>query len=394
MRSVKDLSLEGKTVFLRVDLNVPLENGLIRDDTRIRAVLPTLTYLLDERARVICASHLGRPKGKFRPELSLKPVADRLAELVVHPVRLAPAVIGPEVELLKDQLRQSEVLLLENVRFHAEEKNNDPAFAAELARNIDIYVNDAFGACHRAHASVVGIPAQTRESAAGFLIEKELSFLDKAVFSPIRPYVAILGGAKVSDKIPVIRNLLKKSDTLLIGGAMAYTFLSALGLGVGRSLVEEDKKEMALDLLSMAAEQGTVIILPLDHVCAAAIDSDGDVSVHSELPFPENLMALDIGPATVIEFSRVIQNAGMILWNGPMGVFEMDRFARGTIEVARAVAGSRAVSIVGGGDSVAAVAKAGVSGQISHISTGGGASLEYIANETLPGLEALKTKED
>jgi phosphoglycerate kinase len=394
MRSVKDLSPEGKTVFLRVDFNVPLKEGNIRDDTRIKAVLPTLAYLLDRGARVVCASHLGRPKGEYRPELSLKPVAQRLGQLIANPVTLAPAVVGPEVDRLKKDLSPSEVLLLENVRFHREEKTNDPGFARELAEGIDIYVNDAFGACHRAHASVVGIPSFTPECAAGFLVEKELSFLNRAVFSPARPYVAILGGAKVADKVPVILNLIKKADTVLIGGAMAYTFLAAKGLGVGRSLVEEDKKGMALEILARAEDSGTAVLLPVDHVCAAALDPSAEAVLCGAPPLPENLMALDIGPATIAAYSDVIGKAKMILWNGPMGVFEVDQFARGTIRIAEAVASSGALSIIGGGDSVAAVAKAGVSEKISHISTGGGASLEYIAEETLPGLEALEGKEE
>jgi phosphoglycerate kinase len=393
MRSVKDLNPEGKTVFLRVDFNVPLKDDIIRDDTRIRAVLPTLNYLLDKGAKIVCASHLGRPKGEFKPDLSLKPVSERLSELIPNPVHLAPSVIGPDVDRMKAVLSSGSILLLENIRFHKEEEANDPAFARELARKIDIYVNDAFGACHRAHASVVGIPAYVSESAAGFLIEKELEYLNKIIFSPVKPYVAILGGAKVSDKIPIMRNLIKKSDTILIGGAMAYTFLAAQGKGIGLSLVEEDKKKLSIDILNQAEDLGTKILLPLDHICAPSVDADGSAELCREYPLPTNLMGLDIGPATLEEYSGVIRSAKTILWNGPMGVFEVDRFANGTLRIAEAVADSGALSIVGGGDSVAAVEKAGVGARISHISTGGGASLEYIADETLPGLAALDYQE-
>lgn len=393
MRSLKDLNPEGKTVFLRVDFNVPLKDKIITDDTRIKAVLPTLNDLLKRGARIVCASHLGRPKGEFKPDLSLRPISERLKELIPNPVHLASSVIGPDVDRLKSTLSSGSVLMLENIRFHKEEETNDPVFAKELSRNIDIYVNDAFGACHRAHASVVGIPRYVSESAAGFLIEKELEYLNKIIFSPERPYVAILGGAKVSDKIPIMRNLIKKSDTILVGGAMAYTFLAAQGKGVGRSLVEEDKKKLSLDLLNQAEVLGTKILLPLDHVCAASIDASGSAELCREYPLPPNLMGLDIGPATLEEYSGIIRSARTILWNGPMGVFELDRYANGTIKIAEAVAESGALSIVGGGDSVAAIEKAGVGARISHISTGGGASLEYIADETLPGLDALHFQE-
>ena len=394
MRSLKDISPRGRTVFLRVDFNVPLKEGVIRDDTRIRASLPTLNHLLDQGARVILASHLGRPKGEFKPELSLQPVAARLGELISAPVSLAPDVIGAEVDRLKEALSPGEVLLLENVRFYKEEKTNDDNFSRELSKGIDIFVNDAFGACHRAHASVVGIPSHVSQCAVGYLVEKELHYLGKAVFSPEKPYVAILGGAKVADKIPVIRNLIKKADDILIGGAMAYTFWAAIGAGVGRSLVEEDKKQMVMEIMSAGEEQETDILLPSDNVCAPSIESPGEALEFAGYPIPSDLMALDIGARTVKDFSQIISRAKTILWNGPMGVFEVDRFSQGTIKIAEAVADSKALSIVGGGDSVAAVTKAGVADRITHISTGGGASLEYIANETLPGLEALKEQED
>ncbi len=393
MLSVKDLDVQGKKIFLRVDFNVPLdEKRSIRDDTRIKAALPTLNQLLDHGARVIVASHLGRPKGQFIPELSTKPVADRLAELIPQKVIHVSDVVGEEVKKKKDRLTEGQVLMLENLRFYAGEKGNDPEFARQLARGIDYYVNDAFGACHRAHASIVGIPPLVQKSAAGFLVSKEVEFLRKAVHSPQKPYVAILGGAKVSDKIPVIENLLRKADHILIGGAMAYTFFSAQGFDVGRSLVEEDKKELALNLLDKAKSMGVKLFLPQDHIAATAIDSAAEPIQIAEFPIPPDLMALDIGPKTVDKYIDIIAAAKTIFWNGPMGVFEIEQFATGTVSVARAVANSEAISIIGGGDSVAAVLKIGVSEKISHISTGGGASLEYIANETLPGLEALTEK--
>jgi len=393
MLSVSDLDVQGKKIFLRVDFNVPLdEKQNIRDDTRIKAALPTLNHLLEHRARVVVASHLGRPKGEFNPEFSTKPVAERLAGFIPQEVLHAPDVIGHEVETIKTQLKEGQVLLLENLRFYPGEKGNDPAFAQQLAQDIDFYVNDAFGACHRAHASIVGIPLHVQKSAAGFLVGKEVEYISKAVLSPQKPYVAILGGAKVSDKIPVIESLLHKADNILIGGAMAYTFLSAQGFGVGRSLVEEDKKDLALSLLNKAKSMGVNFLLPQDHIAAAAIDPGAEERIIQEFPIPPDLMALDIGPQTIEKYKDVISTAKTIFWNGPMGVFEIDQFGKGTEEVAKAVANSEAVSIIGGGDSAAAVLKAGVSEKISHISTGGGASLEYIANETLPGLEALTEK--
>lgn len=393
MLSVRDLELEGKRVFLRVDFNVPLdEEGHIRDDTRIQAALPTLNFLLEHKARVVAASHLGRPRGKHDPKLSLKPVAQRLSELIGKDVILAPDVIGNEVERLKAESDDKKVILLENLRFHPGEKANEPGFARQLAQNIDYYVNDAFGACHRAHASVVGIPLYVEKSAAGFLVEKEVRYLSQAVYSPQKPYVAILGGAKVSDKIPVIENLLKKADSLLIGGAMAYTFFRAQGLDVGRSLVEEEVKELALKLWQSAREQGVDFRLPSDHVVAPEAKEDAPAHILDSFPIPSDLMALDIGPKTIRMYAKIISKARTIFWNGPMGVFEIDKFSAGTTKIAGAVASAQALSIVGGGDSVAAVYKAGISERISHISTGGGASLEFIANETLPGIEVLSEK--
>ncbi len=393
MLSLKDLDFKGKRVFLRVDFNVPLdEENKIRDDTRIKAALPTINYLLEQKAKVIIASHLGRPKGEYNPKLSLKPVAKRLSEIIPQEVILAPDVIGDKVMKLKKELRENQTLLLENLRFHKEETANDASFAQLLAQEVDYYVNDAFGSCHRSHASVVAIAQYVKKSAAGFLLKKEVEYLSKAIHSPQKPYVALLGGAKVSDKIPVIENLLNKADNILIGGAMAYTFFKAQGFEVGRSLVEEDKIELARLLLTRAIEEKVNLYLPSDHIVAAEKDPGAEVKTVDSPPLPSNLMGLDIGPKTVEKYSEIIAKAKTIFWNGPMGVFEIDKFSQGTMKIAEAVANSEALSIVGGGDSVAAVYKAGISEKISHISTGGGASLEFIANETLPGIEALSEK--
>jgi len=392
MLSVKDLDLADKAVFLRVDFNVPLdERRNIRNDARIRAALPTLGYLLDQGARVFVASHLGRPKGRRLPEFSLKPVADRLSELIPQPVGFALDCIGKDVERMEVALPPAQVLVLENLRFHAQEEANDAEFARSLVRRADFYVNDAFGACHREHASVEAVTRFVKAAAAGFLVEKEVDYLNKVVRDPEKPFVAILGGAKVSDKIPVIRNLIRKADDILIGGAMAYTFFAAQGLDTGRSLVEREKTDLAADLLRQAETAGVNFYLPQDHVVAESAEADA-AEVISSFPIPSGRMALDIGPATVDTYRKVIQRARTIFWNGPMGVFEADPFASGTDAVALAVAGSPALSIVGGGDSVAALYKAGVQDKISHISTGGGASLEYVANETLPGIQALAEK--
>lgn len=393
MLSLQDLDLRGKRVFLRVDFNVPLDdNGKIRDDTRIRAALPTLNYLFDQEAKVVIASHFGRPKGKYNPDLSLKPVASALREFIPHEVLFASSVTGPEVDKMKEKLRPDQVLLLENLRFDPGETANDQEFARSLANGIQCYVNDAFGACHRNHASVVGITKFVQKKAAGFLISRELKYLDKLIKSPKKPYTAVLGGAKVSDKIPVIENLLKKADHILIGGAMAYTFFAAQGKEVGKSLVEKDKQETALNILSHAKEKGVDLRLPSDHILAEKKEPDSSSQTTDKFPFPKDMMALDIGPETAKTYSEILKEAKTIFWNGPMGVFEIDKFAQGTLKIAHAVADSDALSVIGGGDSVAAVDKAGVSDKISHISTGGGASLEFIANETLPGIEALGGK--
>jgi phosphoglycerate kinase len=391
MNFVADLDVKGKRVFLRVDFNVPLdETGVIRDDTRIKASLPTITWLLAHGARLVIASHLGRPKGKADPKMSLKPAAVRLAELIPNKVIMAPDVVGDEVSRLKRDLGEGEALVLENLRFYKEEEKNDPGFAGKLAEGIDIFVNDAFGSSHRAHASVVAIADFVPVTAAGYLMKKEVDYLKKAVHTPVKPYVAILGGAKVSDKIEIIESLLNKADHILIGGAMAYTFLKAEGLGVGKSLVEDDQLEVALVILEKARTSRVSFHLPQDHVLARAAEAGAVTKTVESLPFPEDMMGVDIGPKTVAAYAAVIATAKTIFWNGPMGIFEIEEFAKGTIGVAQAVAASGAVSIVGGGDSVAAVNKAGVKDKISHISTGGGASLEYIAYETLPGITALE----
>ncbi len=393
MLTPKDLDLKEKIVFLRVDFNVPLdEECKIRDDSRIKAALPTINYLLEQKAKVVVASHLGRPKGEYIPEFSLKPVAERLSELIPQKVILAPDVIGEGVLKLKKELKEDQILLLENLRFHKGETANDSSFAQLLAQEVDYYVNDAFAVSHRSHASVVGIARHVEKSAAGFLLKKEVDYLSKAVHSPPKPYVAILGGAKVSDKIPVIENLLNKADSILIGGAMAYTFFKAQGYEVGRSLVQEDKIELARLLLDRAQEEKVNFYLPSDHLVAAEKDSAAEVKTLDSPPLPSDLMGLDIGPKTVEKYSEIIAKAKTIFWNGPMGVFEIDKFSQGTMRIAEAVANSEALSIVGGGDLVAAIYKAGVSEKISHISTGGGASLEFMATGTLPGIEALSEK--
>jgi phosphoglycerate kinase len=391
MNRLEDIPFAGKTVFLRVDFNVPLnEQGEIRDDTRIRASLPTIKYLLQEKARLVIASHLGRPKGKMDPKLSLRPVAKRLGELVGREIVLAPAVIGDEVERLKKGLRDDQAMLLENVRFEAGETANDAGFARKLAQGIDVYVNDAFGACHRAHASVVAITRFVTKKAAGYLLQKEVQYLSRAVHSPEKPYVVILGGAKVSDKIPVIENLLDKADHILIGGAMAYTFFKAQGFGVGKSLVEEDKIRLALEILEKVKAKKVNFVLPSDHLLATALEKDAPAEIVSSFPFPADRMGVDIGPETIRRYSERIGTAKLVVWNGPLGVFEIEKFAGGTMKIAAAIAAAPATTIIGGGDSIAAVMKAGLSSRITHISTGGGASLEYLALGTLPGIDALE----
>jgi len=390
-RSIRDLALKGRRVFVRVDFNVPIKNGIISDDTRIRASLPTIQYALDAGAAcVILASHLGRPKGKPNPDMSLKPVAARLAELLGRPVSFADDCIGSAAENAVRSAPDSGVVLLDNLRFHAEEEENDAGFARALAALADVYVNDAFGAAHRAHASVEALVKLIPEAGAGLLMEKELRYLGEAVSSPARPFVAVLGGAKVSDKIEVIENLIPRVDRLLIGGAMAYTFFKATGKPVGKSLVEEDKLDAARDIVTRADQRRLELLLPVDHVVAAKIEAGVPVqTIGVDDGAIGDRMGLDIGPATVSAFARALSDAKTVVWNGPMGVFEIDAFAQGTIGVARAVADVKGTTIVGGGDSIAAVAKAGVADRITHISTGGGASLEFLGGRVLPGVAAL-----
>jgi phosphoglycerate kinase len=393
--SIRDLELKNKRVFVRVDFNVPMSNGKVDDDTRIRETLPTLRLALEKGGRVVLASHLGRPKGKVDLKYSLAPVARKLQELLGKPIKFAEDCVGFDAESQSKSLREGEILLLENVRFHPEEEANDPEFSRKLSTLCDsLFVCDAFGSAHRAHASVVGITKFVRQSATGLLMEKELSYLGKAISSPDRLFVTILGGAKVSDKIEIVQNLMKLADAMLIGGAMAYTFLKSQGLPIGKSLVENDKLDLARDLLADAKKRNFRFVLPVDHVLAESPDST-ITRVTDIAHTPEGWMGLDIGPATISLFQKEISTARTILWNGPVGMFEKPAFAQGTLALARTVAAASAAgatSIVGGGDSVAAVEQSGVAPQITHISTGGGASLEFLAGEKLPGVEALTDK--
>lgn len=398
--SIRDLDLPGKRVFLRVDFNVPLsKDGTITDDTRIRETVATIEYALRRKAKVILAAHLGRPKGKRVDSMSLRPVVDRLRSLLAHVlegenVAFAPDCVGPVAVELAKNLEPGQTLLLENLRFHAEEEANDPGFSKQLASLCDVYVNDAFGAAHRAHASTEGITHFVAQSAAGLLMEKELNYLGKAVADPNRPFVAIIGGAKVSDKIEVINSLLDKVDALLVGGAMAYTFLNAKGQTTGKSLVEMDKLDVARQAMEKAEQRKVKFLLPVDHCLASKFAADAKIQLFSgDGPFPEDWMALDIGPDTVKLFSAEIADAATVVWNGPMGVAELAPFAKGTNAIARAIAKNEdCVSIVGGGDSVAALHNSGVADKITHISTGGGASLEFLEGKVLPGVAALTDK--
>jgi len=390
-RSIKDLDFAGRRVLMRVDFNVPIKNGTIKDDTRIRASLPTIQYAIDHGARaVVLCSHLGRPKGKPSSEFSLKPVAARLSELLKRPVTFAEDCVGEPARKAVESAPAGGVVLLENLRFHAEEEKNDPAFAQQLASLADVYVNDAFGSAHRAHASTEGVVRQIKESAAGLLMAAELEHLGRVLEHPDKPFVAILGGAKVSDKLEVIENLIPRVDALLIGGAMAYTFFKARHLPVGTSLVEDDLLQAAREIEERAKARNLRLELPVDHVVAPKLEAGAPAETLAVTdPAIGDRMGLDIGPKTIETYRSVIAGAKTVIWNGPMGVFEIDAFAKGTIEVAKAVASVKGTTVIGGGDSIAAVAKAGVTDQITHISTGGGASLEFLGGRELPGVAAL-----
>ena len=394
--TINDLDLRGKRVFLRADFNVPLKDGVVTDDTRIRETLPTLRLAIQKNGRLVLASHLGRPKGGPEPKYSLAPVAKKLEELLERPVAFASDCVGSDAEAQSKALPDGGVLLLENVRFHPEEEKNEEAFSKQLASLCDgLFICDAFGSAHRAHASVVGITRFVKQSAAGLLMEKELAYLGKALANPARPFVAILGGAKVSDKIEVVENLMKIADAMLVGGGMAYTFEKAQGLQIGKSLVEDDKLELAKRLLAEAKQKNFKLLLPVDHVVAREFKAEAPATICDVTATAADHMGLDIGPKTAAAYSAEIAKAKTIVWNGPMGVFEMPAFAKGTLEIAKAVAAATtagATSIVGGGDSVAAIHQCGVANKISHISTGGGASLEFLGGRKLPGVEALTNK--
>jgi phosphoglycerate kinase len=390
IKYVDEMEFNGKRVFLRADLNVPLKDGVITDDTRIQAVLPTIRQIIRKGGRLILASHLGRPKGKAVESMSLMPVAERLRELLDRTVIMAPEVVSDGVKVVANQHKEGEILLLENLRFDPRETANDLDFAKQLAELLDVYVNDAFGACHRAHASTDALPRLVAEKGAGFLMRKELRYLREALDDPTPPFWAVLGGAKISDKLGVVEKLLSKVDGLIIGGGMAYTFLKAQGNEIGKSLLEDGRLGYAKEVLARAEKQGVQILLPVDHVVASDFDDPTDIeTVRGQIPVGK--MALDIGPQSIELFTTALATAGTIVWNGPMGVFEKEAFSAGTFAVAHAVATSESISIVGGGDSVSAVRQAGVTDQISHISTGGGASLELLEGKVLPGLAALES---
>ncbi len=390
MRSIRDLNLEGRAVFLRLDLNVPIKNGTITSDARIQAAMPTIRHAIDAGARVALASHLGRPKGKRVPEMSLEPVGSRLSEILGKDVVFSEDCIGDGVKRLMQDLRPGGVLLLENLRYHDGEKKNDAQFAKLLAAPFDAYVNDAFGSCHRADASIVGVLDYIEDSAAGFLLDKEVAAISKLLQQPKRPFVAVVGGAKVADKVGVMSSLLDKVDAILVGGAMAYTFLKAKGVEIGKSRCEGDKVYVAKDILDRAASRKVDILLPTDHVVAADFAEDAPAQIITTVAIPQDQMGLDIGPMTRKVFAERLAGAKTVFWNGPMGVFEWASFAAGTMAIAEAMAGCSGYTVVGGGDSVAALEKAGCEGKISHVSTGGGASLELVEKGTLPGIDVLK----
>ena len=391
-KSVEDLQVSGKKVLVRVDFNVPLdENKNVTDDNRIVGALPTIKYLIDNNAKVILCSHLGRPKGEFNEKYSLKPVVKRLAELLGKDVKIAEDVIGPSAKKLANELKEGEVLVLENVRFHKEETDNDKEFSKELASMADLYVNDAFGTAHRAHASTAGV-AEFLPSACGYLIKKEIDIMGKALSNPARPFVTILGGAKVSDKIGVITNLIEKVDALVIGGGMAYTFSKALGGNIGNSICEDDKVELAKELIKKAEEKGVKLLLPVDNVCGKEFSNDTEIVLADAGKIPDGYQGLDIGEKSVALFEETLKDAKTIIWNGPMGVFEFANFANGTKSIAKIVAEADAVTIIGGGDSAAAVEQLGFADKMTHISTGGGASLEFLEGKVLPGIDVLNDK--
>ena len=390
LNTIRDADLTGKRVLIRVDFNVPLKEGVVKDDTRIRAALPTIEYILSQKgASLVVMSHFGRPKGKKNPEFSMAPIGKRFAELLGKPVKVAPDVIGPEVEKEVKALKAGEVLLLENVRFYPDEEANNPDYAKALASYGDVYVNDAFGTAHRAHASTEGV-AHFLPSYVGFLIEKEVKFMAPLLENPAHPFVSIIGGAKVSSKIGVLQSLLRTCDTMVIGGGMAYTFLTVQGHKVGKSLVEADYLDTARDFLKVAAEKKVNVILPVDHIAAEAFDENAAPVAVDGIDIPDNLMGMDVGPKTIALIKDAISKAQSVVWNGPLGVFEFDSFAKGTLDIAKAVADCKGTTVVGGGDSVAAVNKFGLADKLSHVSTGGGASLEFLQGLPLPGIVALQ----
>ena len=395
--TIKDLDVQGKRVLMRVDFNVPIKDGVVTDDTRIVAALPSINHVLENGGSLVLMSHCGRPKGEKNPEFTLKPAADRLGELVDAKVTLAPDVIGPEVKGLVDQLQPGEILVLENVRFYKEEEGKgcspeeQDAFAKELASYGDVYVSDAFGTAHRAHASMAVVTQYIDQCAAGFLLEKEIEYLGKTLEAPEKPFVAIIGGAKISGKIDVVTNLMDKCDAILIGGGMAYTFYKAMGKAIGSSLLEEDKIELAGEILKQAESKGVKLLLPVDNIEADAFSADANIREVGD-QIDDGWMALDIGPKTIELYCNEVAGAKTVVWNGPMGCFEMEPFAKGTFAVCEAVAKSDSISIIGGGDSVSAVKKSGVADQMSHVSTGGGASLEFMEGKQLPGIVALTDK--